>query len=117
MKFTLGDIRTMKDPMTRLLENDLPVKIAWSLTKLVKVFDKELSEIEEFRISLIKKLGSDDGDGSIKIPDDKMEDFIEQFNELLQTEIEVEFIPMEIDKLENLTINTKDLLVMDKIFI
>jgi len=117
MKLTLGDIRVMKDPMSKLLDNVLPIKVAWKLTKLVKSFDKELSEIEEFRINLIKKLGVDSGDGSIKVPDDKMDGFIAEFHELLETEIDVEFDPIDIELLgDNVSLSTKDLIMMDKVF-
>ena len=118
MKLTLGDIRVMKDPMIKLLDDTLPIKVAWKLTKLVKVFDKELAEIEEFRISLIKKLGVQDDEGSIKVPEDKMSDFIDEFNELLLTEIDVDFEPIDIEQLgESLSISTKDLISLDKIFV
>jgi len=117
MKLSLGDIRIMKDPMIKLLDQELPIKVAWSLTKLVKVFDKELSEIEDFRVSLIKKMGESDENGSIKVPEEKMNEFIEKFNELLQTEIEVEFEPIDIDKLGDIKIDTQSLIALDKILV
>jgi len=117
MKLALGDIRLMKDPMIKLLDEPLPIKIAWKLTKLVKVFDKELGEIEEFRVNLIKKMGVSGEDGSIKVPDDKMEEFIEEFNELLQNEVEVDFEPIEVEQLGDIKIDTQSLIALDKFLV
>lgn len=117
MKFQLGEIRQMKDPMIGLLGKDLPIKSAWKLNKLVKAFDKELAEIEEFRINLVQKLGEADEAGNVQVPEDKMEQFVTEFNELLMSEIEVEFEPIEIESLGNIQISAKELLPLDKIFV
>lgn len=118
MKFALGEIRNMKDPLIGLLDKPLPVKAAWNLNKLVKAFDKELSDIEEFRVGLIKKLGQTGEDGNIKVPDDKMKDFVDGFNELLSQEVDVEFEPLPIDALgADATISAKDMMALEKLFI
>lgn len=116
MKLQLGEIRNMKEPMAQLLDKDLPIKVAWKLTKLVKFFDKELAEIEEFRIGLVRKLGEADKDGALQVPDDKMGEFINSFNELLMTETEIDFDPVDITSLGELQVSTKDLLALDRIF-
>ena len=119
MKLQLGEIRNMKEPMSLLLEKDLPINVSWRLTKFVKVLDKELGDIEEFRINLVKRLGVDDkeNEGALQVPDEKMGEFIESFNELLMTEIEVEFEPIEISTLGDIQVSTKELLALDKIFV
>ena len=117
MKLQLGEIRNMKEPMGLLLDKDLPIKVAWSLTKFVKILDKELSDIEEFRISLVKRLGEADEEGALQVPDTGMEEFIDKFNELLMSEIDVDFEPVSIESLGDIQVSTKELLALDKIFI
>ena len=116
MKLQLGEIRNMKEPMGLLLDKELPIKVAWSLTKFVKILDKELSEIEEFRINLVKRLGEEDKEGALQVPDEKMEEFIDSFNELLMTEIEVDFETISVESLGDIQTSTKELLALDKIF-
>lgn len=118
MKFQLGEIRNMKDPLITLLDKPLPIKSAWSLNKLVKVFDKELSEIEEFRVGLVTKLGeTDEETGATQVPEEKMEDFVNEFNELLSQEIDVQFEPLSIEVLgDDTTISAKDMMVMERLF-
>ena len=117
MTFKLGEIRNMKDPLIVLLDKPLPIKVAWNLNKLVKVFDKELADIEEFRVDLIKKLGIENEDGSVKVPDDKMNDFVDEFNELLNQEMEISFEPISVDVLGDTTISAKDMMILERIFI
>lgn len=116
MLFKLGEIRNMKDPMIALLEKDLPIKEAWKLTKLVKAFDKELAEIEEFRVDLVKKLGEDGDGGNTSVPEDKMEEFVNKFNELLQTDVDIEFDAIDIENLGDIQTTAKELMVLGKIF-
>jgi hypothetical protein len=116
MKFQLGEIRNMKDPMIALLDKELPIKAAWKLNKLVKAFDKELGEIEDFRVKLVQKLGNEDEEGNVQVPEEKMESFVTEFNELLMTEIEVDFDAIDIDTLGEIQVSAKELLALDKIF-
>ena len=117
MKLQLGEIRNMKEPMALLLDKNLAIKSAWKLTKLVKIFDKELADIEEFRIGLVKKLGTEDNEGALQVPEEKMGEFIDNFNELLMSEIDIDFEPIEIDTLGDIQVSTKDLLALDRIFV
>ena len=117
MKFALGEIRGMKDPLTSLIDKEIPIKAAWKLNRLIKAFDKELGEIEEFRVGLVQKLGEAGEEGNVQVPEEKMEQFVVEFNELLMTEIEVEFEAIDVDSLGDIQISEKDLLPLDKIFI
>ena len=116
MQFALGEIRGMKDPLVSLIDKEIPIKAAWKLNRLVKAFDKELGEIEEFRIGLVQKLGEEGEGGNIQVPKEKMNDFIAEFNELLNTTIEVEFEAIDIDVFGEMNVSAKDLMVLEKIF-
>ena len=115
MKFALGEIRGMKDPLVNLIDKQIPIKTAWKLNRLVKSLDKELGEIEEFRVGLVKKFGEEGDDGNFSVPKDKMELFIDEFNELLNTEIDVEFEPIDIEVFGDINISAKDLMLLEKI--
>lgn len=121
MNFTLGEIRIMKDPMIALLDEKLPIKQAWKLNKLAKAFEKELQEIEEFRVNLVRKLGvQEEGNEeaeAISVPADNMEAFVTEFNELLNQEVTIDFDPIDIDSLgEDIKVSSKDLMSLEKIF-
>lgn len=117
MKIALGEIRMMKDPMRALLEKELPLKVSWRLNKLVKAFDKELQGIEDGRVSLVKKYGVEDDTKNVRVPEDKMPSFIQEFNEFLSEEVEFEFEPISVDVIGDVNISAKDLMVLDKLFV
>lgn len=116
MKFALGEIRGMKDPLINLLDKEIPIKAAWKLNRLIKGFDKELGEIEEFRISLVQKLGETGENGQVQVPQEKMEQFVTEFNELLNQEVEIEFDPIDVDVFGDISVSAKDMMVLEKIF-
>ena len=117
MKFALGEIRNMKDPLASLLDKEVPIKTAWKLNRLIKAFDKELGDIEDFRVSLIKKLGVEDESGNVQVPEDKMNEFVTEFNELLQQEIDIEFETIDVDTFGDVNLSARDLMVLEKIFV
>ena len=116
MNFALGEIRGMKDPLITLLDKEIPIKAAWKLNRLIKGFDKELGEIEEFRISLVQKLGEAGEDGNVSVPQEKMEQFVTEFNELLNQEVAIEYEAIDIDVFGDVTVAAKDMMVLEKIF-
>lgn len=116
MDFALGEIRGMKDPLVSLIDKEIPIKAAWKLNRLVKGFDKELGEIEEFRVGLVQKLGEEGEDGQVSVPEDKMEDFVAQFNELLNQEVTIDFEAIDVDVFGDISVSAKDMMVLEKIF-
>lgn len=116
IELKLGEIRNMKEPLQRLLDKEIPVRVAWNLTKLVKVFDKELSELEEQRVDTIKRIGVVDDSGNMSVPDDKMEEFVQTFNESLNSDFVIEdFEPIPVDLLGDITISAKDMIFLEKL--
>lgn len=116
MKFALGEIRGMKDPLVALIDKEIPIKAAWKLNRLIKAFDKELGEIEEFRVNLVQKLGVQDEEGQIMVPQEKMKEFVAEFNELLNQEVDIEFDSIDVDVFGDISVSAKDMLLLEKIF-
>ena len=117
MKFALGEIRGMKNPLGGLIDKEIPIKTAWKLNRLIKAFDKELGEIEEFRVGLVQKLGVADEDGAVTVGEEQMEQFVTEFNELLNTEIDVEFEPISVEVFGEVAVSAKDMMILEKIFV
>jgi len=116
MKLKLGEIQDMKDPLGRLTNEQLPMKIAFKLNKLVRSFDENLQAIEEERVKLVKSLGKMDDNGSLQVPKENMEEFQKQYVELMVEEVEVSFEPFDLEDFSNAKITTQDMLKLDKLF-
>jgi len=121
MKIKLAQIKTIEEPLAKLADKELNVRISYRLGKLLKVIGKELQELETNRIKLIKKYGTpkDDAKGQqeYKIEDDNKDKFIKDFNELLQEEIKVDFSPICLDQLKDIKLTPVDVMRLEGIII
>jgi len=118
MKMKMFEIRNMKDPLTKLIEKEIPARAAFRLNNLVKQFDNYLTEIEQYRVKLINTYGTKNEEkGEIEVPPKKMRDFMKEMNELLGEEVEIDFKPININMFgDDLMLSTKDLMILEKIF-
>jgi len=117
INFKMYEIKNMKGPLSKLIEKEIPINAAFRLNKLIKVIDEHLNDIEEHRIKLINKYGKEDKEkNQIEVPPEKMNDFTQEINSLLNEETEVEFTPVSIDMFgDDLTLSTKDLMSLEKL--
>ena len=113
MKLTNGDLYVSREAFQRLIErDDIPVRYAFEIVKLVKKLNLDLVAIEDQRLGLIRKYGKE-AKGQIKIEqgDDNFSKFVVDFNELMQIETEVVFIKVKIP--DNIKITGQDLAALE----
>ncbi len=91
----LSELRNISVSLQKILSQDMPVKQAYRMSKLAKSADTEMKEIETQRLVLVKKYGEKDEKGNINVRE-KMQEFMDEFNELLNEEIEISFIPLNL---------------------
>ena len=118
IKFKMYQIKNMKEPLTKLIEKEIPVNTAFRLNKLIKVFDEYLTQIEEYRVKLINQYGvKNEEKNQLEVPGKKMKDFSKEMNDLLNEEVEVEFSPININMFgDDLMLSTKDLMLLEELF-
>jgi hypothetical protein len=116
--FKLYEIKVMKEPLTKLIEKEIPVSIAFRLNKLVKSIDEHLVEIEEFRVKLINTYGErNEEKNQMEVPANKMKDFTQEMNTLLNETVELDITPININSFgDDLKLSTRDLMMLEKIF-
>jgi hypothetical protein len=103
--------------VARLLANEkLPIKGAYAIGRLLKKLEEEFKQLETIRVELVKKHGKGFEDGSFAIDkDDKtgLQLFIEDFQAVLESEIDFSFIPINIDLLGDVSITSTLLSAFD----
>jgi hypothetical protein len=118
MKIRLIEIKMIESSINKLMETNLPVKTAYRLSKLLKDVSSELQTLEENRVRLVRKYADvkeDTPEQEVKVPKDKVEPFQNEFNELLQTEVEIKFDPVSISDLEEVRLTPIDILRLENI--
>jgi hypothetical protein len=109
MQVKLSEIYNAIEPLNKLSEMPLPVAISYKLVKLVKKLSDEVETIEKLRQKLIKKHGKEDESGNITVTEEKKQDFLNEFTTLLSSKIKVDFEPIPVESLKDITMSVSDM--------
>ncbi len=117
IKVTLAELKGMEAPLTKLLEQKLPIKCSYKLSKILKLISKELGELEDSRQTLIRNYG-EVAEDSITITDPaKLQAFNQEFGDLLKEEIELVCEPIGVDTLgDNTELTVAEVTVLSVLF-
>jgi len=113
VKLTLGSIKAAEAPLKKILNAELPVAMAFKLSKLVKVFDAELIHYELQRVKLVEKLGEKDGDGNTTVKPENIEAFMAEMEKLHAIECELPGDPIAVADLAEVRMSAVDLSLLD----
>ena len=110
MKIKLATIRGGIESFKKLLTANLPIKLAYSLSKSVKKLEGEVKIVEEQRIALLKKYGtSPDEKGNVTVLPENIEFFVKDFNGLLEVEVDIDITPVKLSELGDIKLSAVDL--------
>ncbi|KKR00038.1 MAG: hypothetical protein UT24_C0018G0020 [Candidatus Woesebacteria bacterium GW2011_GWB1_39_12] len=99
MELTLQRIYNMASSLRKLIQQEVPVKVAYQLAKNVRVIDDEYQLIEKQRADLIRKHGEVQEDGSTRVADENVAAFTKEMAEYLRTSTEVDVKSVSISDL------------------
>ena len=83
----------LRDPLRELIEHKFPVKVSYELVQLANKLEEPFKVVTETRVGLIRKHGKADGKGQFVInrEDEAFPQYTEEFIELLNQEVKVDF--------------------------
>ena len=113
MKIKVLELVNMKPSLQKLIAQDLPIKTAFKISKIIKVLDPEYAIFEENKTKIFKKYGEEQIDRTIRIKPENMEVFTTEFNELLGIELEVNVEQIPVVELETIKLSVIDLNSLD----
>uniref|UniRef100_A0A6M3K520 Uncharacterized protein n=1 Tax=viral metagenome TaxID=1070528 RepID=A0A6M3K520_9ZZZZ len=127
MKFKLNEIRLATEGLSEILQKELPVKTAYWLARFLSKVEAENASMEKARMNLIKKHAKKDKEGNpvfildkdgkstsqYDIPD--MEAFQNEFIELTNEEVEIDFKPIKLEQLGDINLKPIILAKLGKI--
>lgn len=122
IEFTLGELKNIEESIKKLVNSEIPIKISYRLSKIIAKLSTELSLFEEHRIALVRKYAEttedESGTSQVKVSQENMPLFIEEFNTLLQEPVTIQFVPININSLgDNLNFSPLDMVNLQKFFI
>ena len=117
MEFTLGEVYRITRSLAKLTDKELPIKVSYRLLKFMKDCSTEMETMEKSRVKLVEKYSEPSEDKKdIKVKDENLEKFQTDFSVLLDEKVEIDFTPLSIDDLGDITFSANDLASLQKIF-
>jgi hypothetical protein len=104
----MSELREITGSLSKVLSQDLPIKQAYRMSKMAKAINSELKEFNEMREKLIRKYGERDEQGNISVKE-KANEFNEEFQPLLEEEIELSLIPIDLNEIQNVKLSPIDI--------
>ena len=117
MNFSLGEVYGLTRSLQKITSKELPIKISFRLYRFLKDCSSEMEILEKARVKLVDKYAAPEEDGKEKqVSDENREKFQEEFGNLLNEKVEIEFDPISIDEFSEISLSANDILSMQKIF-
>lgn len=120
MEVTLSQVYSSFTLLGRIVDQKLPIRMAFRFTRLIRELNKEWTSLEKLRDGLIKKYGAEKEDqkGAFTVPTENREAFFKEFQELLKETVQVEWDLVSIEEpgLASLELSVKDLSVLGWLF-
>ena len=116
MNVKLGELKLAEKSLQEIGELKLPPKSSIHIARMARKVKNELNTLEEQRQKLVKDIGVTDESGNVKVPDEKMGEFIERMNEMMSVEVEVDVTPITEDMLGTVEVKPNDLMKLGPLF-
>ena len=99
--------------LEKIASVDLPLKLLYSLKKFMEKLEREMKFFNEERDKLILKYGEQEDDGMFRIPNERVEDFQREANELADIDIEWDVQPIILPLMDGLELSYKELKTLE----
>ncbi len=120
MEVTLGQIYASFNLLNKVVDQQLPVRLAFRFTRLIRELNKEYTSLETLRDGLVKKYGEavEGQEGSFRVSEDKREEFMTDFQDLLTETVDIawELVSVEAPGLESLSLSVRELSILGWLF-
>lgn len=120
MEITLGQIYASFNLLNRIVDQQLPIRLAFRFTRLIRELNKEFQSLEKLRDELVRKYGEESADqeGSFRVSEDNREAFMTDFQDLLKEKVEIawELISIEDSGVASLQLSVRDLNILGWLF-
>jgi hypothetical protein len=114
MRVTLKQIYFGYQTLSKIITQELPIKIAFKMSKIIKVLSDEYALIEKQRNQLVAKHGEQQESGEVKVKKENTEIFLSEFEDLLTETVELNIEKIKINNFpETFKINVQDITLID----
>lgn len=120
IEIKLGQLDFIISSFSKLVNKELPIKLSYRLSKLIKLLASEHELFNQNKNEIIKKYAEKDEEGNIKQLENgrvdiiNMQSYQNEIGELYEISFNIDFDKIKIDDLADINISVQDLLYLDK---
>ena len=124
IKVKLNDIVNATETFNKIMRQSFKGSLAFKIARLARELDKEMQTFNTERQKIIQKYGEKDENGEL-IVDEKglinfdktnLKEINEEFNSLLNTELEINADKLPMDSIDNFEITPQEMLQIEVFF-
>lgn len=117
MKLKLSQIVRAYDALARVGSEKLPIKLAYTIQRNMRLMESDVRQHENTRVELIKtKYGVKDESGNFSVPEKRVAAFQKQITDLGSVEVDLDIHTVNLDEVEFMQIAPIDLMALDWMF-
>ena len=124
IRVNLNEILNASDTFSKIMEQSFKGSLAFKIARLARELNKEVETFNAERQKLLDKycVKTDDGNfdidenGNIKLKSETIQEFNEEFNALLETEVEINADKLPMDKIDDFDLTPQQMLVLENFF-
>ena len=109
MKLTVKELLDLKPGLEKLIAQDLPVKVAYKVSKILKKLQSEYELFDSRKMVLFEKYGEKKEDGNVQVKNEHIAAFNKDFGEMVEIEIEADISKIKVEDLEGATMSSIDM--------
>lgn len=109
MKVAIFQIKNAEPVLSKLVNEKLPVKASFRITKIINSITKDLEHFETFRTQLFDKYGEMQDDSTKVIKPENQDAFLQEINSLLREEVELPDVKLSLEDLGDIKITPAEL--------
>ncbi|MHA2013298.1 MAG: hypothetical protein ACTSWG_13090 [Candidatus Helarchaeota archaeon] len=115
MKIKLSLLINSINSLNELIKKDLPIKVAYALSKNIKKINDEMRAFEDIKNKLFEKYGEDieeKGKKFKRIKEENLKIYQEELNKIIDDVCEIDIHKVKIDQFEDVKIKPGDLIAI-----
>lgn len=124
IKVSLNDILNASTTFSTIMNQSFKGSLAFKIARLARELNKEVETFNEERQKILQAYCEKDENGelvtlengNVKVKDDKIQEFNDEFTSLLNTEIEVNADKLPLDKIDDFDITPQQMLNIEMFF-
>ena len=124
IKIKLNDIVNATETFNKIMQQSFKGSLAFKIARLARELDKEMQTFNTERQKIIQKYGEKDENGEliidekglVKFNKTNLKEINEEFNSLLDTDLEINADKLPMDSIDNFEITPQEMLQIEVFF-